>query len=226
MNNPTNKKLKIKSGHVTLEGELVIPENPAGLIIFSHGSGSSRFSPRNNFVAQHLHRRSLATFLFDLLTKEEDEVYHNRFNIQLLAQRLADVTRFMIKLPAIQNLPVGYFGASTGAASAIVAASILPARINAIVSRGGRPDLAHESLELLEAPILLIVGELDHEVMELNRQAMAKMHTTKVLSVVRAATHLFEETGALGEVAALSADWFLKYFTEKPALRLHEAVDS
>lgn len=215
-----DQTLKIKIEKVTLEGELVIPENAVGLVIFSHGSGSSRFSPRNNFVARHLQENGLGTFLFDLLTKEEDEVYHNRFNIQLLAQRLADVTRYLMKLPSVQNLPLGYFGASTGAASAIVAASVVPAHIKAIVSRGGRPDLGQDSLELIQAPILLIVGALDQQVIALNRLAMAKIHGTKALRIVAGATHLFEEPGTLEEVAKLSADWFLKYFKEETSLQL------
>lgn len=220
-----DQQLKIKIGNVTLEGQLVCPEKTSGLVLFSHGSGSSRFSPRNNFVAQQLQRKGLSTFLFDLLTKEEDDVYHNRFNIQLLAQRLADVTRHLLKIPAVKNLPIGYFGASTGAASAIVAASILPTHVKAIVSRGGRPDLGQHSLELIQSPILLIVGALDQQVIALNRQAMEKIHTTKVLKIVEGATHLFEEPGTLEEVAQLSGDWFIKYLTVKPSFRLEKTAD-
>jgi len=220
-----NEKLKIRLGHVILEGELVSPENPIGLVIFSHGSGSSRFSPRNNFVARHLQGKGFSTFLFDLLTEEEDKVYHNRFNIQLLAQRLADTTRYLLTIPAIRSLPFGYFGASTGAASAIVAASVLPQHVRAIVSRGGRPDLGDDSLGLIDSPILLIVGELDQQVIMLNRQALEKIHATKSLKIVKGATHLFEEPGTLEEVAQLSGDWFLKYLTGRPSLRLEEPAD-
>lgn len=207
--------LEIPVEGVSLKGDLVMPENASGLVIFSHGSGSSRFSPRNNFVAQQLQRRGLATFLFDLLTAEEDQVYSMRFNINLLAQRLTEVTQYLIKLPQVKNLAIGYFGASTGAASALSSASFLPHKIKAVVSRGGRPDLAMDHLAHVEAPTLLIVGEHDFEVILLNREALEKLKGTKDLRIIHGATHLFEETGALEQVAELSGDWFITHLTGK-----------
>lgn len=210
-----NEILKLEVDGVTIEGELVIPENAFGLIIFSHGSGSSRFSPRNNFVAQHLQRIQFATFLFDLLTKEEDETYSNRFNIELLSQRLVQVTRQLAKLPMVRKLPFGYFGASTGAASAIVGAAVLQNQISAVVSRGGRPDLALNDLYVVKGATLLIVGELDQQVIELNQEALEKLSGIKSLRIVKGATHLFEEPGTLEQVAQLSGDWFTKYLIHK-----------
>jgi putative phosphoribosyl transferase len=209
-----NQTLKIEIDNVTLEGELALPPDASGLVIFSHGSGSSRFSPRNNFVAQHLFRRGLGTFLFDLLTKEEDEVYTMRFNIELLAQRLVQITQWLIKFPRVQKLPLGYFGASTGAACALVAASGLQRKISAIVSRGGRPDLAKDQLYMVETPTLLIVGSEDNVVLELNKQALEKLGGIKNLEIVEGATHLFEEAGALEQVAQLSGDWFIQHLTK------------
>ena len=203
--------LKLKVDDVSIEGELVIPENACGLIIFSHGSGSSRFSPRNNFVAQYLQRNQFATFLFDLLTKEEDETYSNRFNIELLSQRLIQVTRELAKEHHLRHLPIGYFGASTGAASAMVAAAVLQDQISAVVSRGGRPDLAANELYLVSAATLLIVGELDREVIDLNQETLDKLDGVKSLKIIRGATHLFEEPGTLEQVAQLSGEWFMKY---------------
>ena len=203
--------LKLKVDDVSIEGELTIPENASGLIIFSHGSGSSRLSPRNNFVAQYLQRIQFATFLFDLLTKEEDETYSNRFNIELLSQRLVQVTRQLTKEHQVKHLPIGYFGASTGAASAMVAAAALQDQISAVVSRGGRPDLAGNELYLVKAATLLIVGELDREVIDLNQETLDKLDGVKILRIIRGATHLFEEPGALEEVAQLSGEWFTKY---------------
>ncbi len=200
---------------VSLEGELIIPEHTSALVIFSHGSGSSRFSPRNNYVARQLHQHGIGTFLFDLLTEEEDEVYANRFNIELLSKRLVEVTRYLMRLPRLKAFTFGYFGASTGAASALIAASILKETIHAVVSRGGRPDLADNYLYVVESPTLLIVGELDREVMELNRQALEKLPEIKSLQSVKGATHLFEEPGTLEEVAEISARWFEKYLLRK-----------
>jgi putative phosphoribosyl transferase len=210
-----NEILNFSLDGMTIEGELAIPKNVIGLIIFSHGSGSSRFSPRNNFVAQHLQRRGLATFLFDLLTKEEDETYANRFNIDLLSKRLVQVTRLLTKIASVQNLPLGYFGASTGAASALAAAAILQTQIKAIVSRGGRPDLAQNDLHLVRAPTLLLVGELDQQVIMLNQEALKKIQAIKNLEIVKSATHLFEEPGTLEQVALLSGNWFIKYLASK-----------
>ena len=212
-----NQALKIEIDTVTLEGELALPPDVYGLVIFAHGSGSSRFSPRNNFVAQHLFSRGLGTFLFDLLTKEEDEFYTMRFNIELLAQRLVQVTQWLIKFPRIQRLPLGYFGASTGAASALVAASALQRKISAIVSRGGRPDLAKDQLYMVETPTLLIVGSEDNVVLDLNKQALEKLAGIKNLEIVEGATHLFEEAGALEQVAQLSGDWFIQHLNKRVA---------
>jgi len=220
-----NQLLKIEIGNVTLEGELALPESVSGLVIFSHGSGSSRFSTRNNFVAQHLQRKGMGTFLFDLLTKEEDEVYSMRFNIELLAQRLVQVTNWLSEFPSVQLLPIGYFGASTGAASALVAASVLHEKIGAVVSRGGRPDLAKNQLYLVEAPTLLIVGEDDAQVVDLNREALEKLPCIKSLKIIEGATHLFEEPGALAQVAQLSGDWFSNYLAKKSPLH-HGSISS
>jgi putative phosphoribosyl transferase len=209
------KSIKIQLDHVTLEGELVLPDDAQGLVIFSHGSGSSRFSPRNNFVAEQLQQRGIGTFLFDLLTEEEDNDYSQRFNIELLSQRLVQVTEQILNDPEINKLPVGYFGASTGAASALIAAASLSNKVSAVVSRGGRPDLAMVHLKDVKAPTLLIAGELDTIVIKLNQEALQKLHGIKHLEIVRGATHLFEETGALEQVAQLSADWFIHYLSVK-----------
>lgn len=205
--------LKLKIDNITLQGDLAVPQNPIGLVIFSHGSGSSRFSPRNNFVAKQLQRRGIATFLFDLLTKDEDSIYENRFDIELLSQRLIKVTQQLKNLNSVSTLPFGYFGASTGAASALNAAVYLTDDIRAVVSRGGRPDLAMSNLHLLQAPVLLIVGGYDREVIELNKLALRKMKNEKSIVLVEGATHLFEEPGTLEKAAELAGDWFTKYFT-------------
>lgn len=210
-----DKTLEVQLDDVTLVGEMVLPEDAHGLVIFSHGSGSSRFSPRNNFVAQQLQRRGIGTFLFDLLTEEEDKDYSQRFNIELLSQRLLQVTKHVVKLKEVKKLPVGYFGASTGAASALYAASVLLNRINAVVSRGGRPDMAMEQLPAVKAPTLLIVGGLDSEVIKLNEKAFNKLSGIKKLEIIDGATHLFEEPGTLEQVAKLSGDWFIQYLSEK-----------
>lgn len=209
--------VKLKIDNVTLEGDLAVPPNPIGLVIFSHGSGSSRFSPRNNFVAKQLQLRGIATFLFDLLTKDEDLIYENRFDIELLSQRLVKVTQQLKNLNSVKILPFGFFGASTGAASALNAAAYLTDDIRAVVSRGGRPDLAMSNLHLLQAPVLLIVGGSDAEVIELNKFALAEMNNEKSLVLVEGATHLFEEPGTLEKVAELAGDWFTKYFIRNNA---------
>ncbi len=210
-----DKTLEIQLDDVTLVGEMVLPEVAHGLVIFSHGSGSSRFSPRNNFVAQQLQRRGIGTFLFDLLTEEEDKDYSQRFNIELLSQRLLQVTKQVVKLKEVKRLPVGYFGASTGAASALYAASVLLNRISAVVSRGGRPDMAMEQLPAVKAPTLLIVGGLDSEVIKLNEKAFNKLSGIKQLEIIDGATHLFEEPGTLEQMAKLAGDWFTQYLSEK-----------
>ena len=196
---------------VLLEGNLTIPPRAKGLVVFAHGSGSSRFSPRNRFVAEMLHKKQLATLLIDLLTKEESIVDEStgefRFNIDLLASRLVDLTAQLLKNPGTQKLPIGYFGASTGAAAALIAAS-RGENIFAVVSRGGRPDLAFSYLSKVKAPTLLIVGGHDLEVLALNKHAYEYLSCVKKIEVVPGATHLFEEKGALEQVALLAANWF------------------
>lgn len=198
-------------------GRLGIPPQDTvrrGLVIFAHGSGSSHASPRNAFVARHLRQQGLATLLFDLLTEAEDRVYENRFDIPLLARRLMQATDWAQGQPALQKLAVGYFGASTGAAAALIAAAERPA-VRAVVSRGGRPDLAMEALPRVRAATLLIVGGHDEAVLQLNEAAYARLTTVKALEVVPGATHLFEEPGALERVARLAADWFVRHLGAK-----------
>jgi pimeloyl-ACP methyl ester carboxylesterase len=196
-----------------LKGNLNIPSAASALIIFSHGSGSSRFSSRNRHVASFLNQHHFATLLTDLLTEEEDRVYENRFNIDLLTSRLLAVTEFARRLPDLVNLPAGYFGASTGAASALKAAAKAGALIGAVVSRGGRPDLAFDALSKVVSPTLLIVGELDTQVIMLNDKAYEKLRCEKELRIVNGATHLFEEPGTLDDVATLALGWFKQYLT-------------
>ena len=182
-----------------------------GLVVFAHGSGSSRFSPRNRQVAGALQRRGLATLLLDLLRPEEEDDRANVFDIELLAERLVVATRWAAEEADLNGLPVGYFGASTGAGGALVAAAVLPARVSAVVSRGGRPDLAGASLPKVRAPTLLIVGGRDEVVLGLNRQAQASLGGLAELAVIPGATHLFEEAGALEDVSRLAADWFERH---------------
>ena len=195
----------------TLLGNLNIPDDAESLVIFSHGSGSSRFSKRNIHVANLLNQSKIATLLTDLLTTEEDEIYENRFDIDLLTQRLIEVTNFVAQLPDLKNLPIGYFGASTGAASAIKAAAHLNDSIYAVVSRGGRADLADTDLKFVKAPTMLIVGSLDGIVVELNKQAYKFLQCDKNLKILDGATHLFEEPGMLDQVADLATEWFKQY---------------
>jgi dienelactone hydrolase len=205
----------LPAGDATLEGELVVPEQATGVVLFAHGSGSSRHSSRNKFVAGALQAAGLATLLIDLLTREEEAIdqhtAHLRFDIQLLAGRLLAATRWLGEEPSTRALEVGYFGASTGAGAALVAAAAEPERIGAVVSRGGRPDLAGKALPRVRAPTLLIVGGRDLQVLELNRAAMARMQPETRLEIVPGASHLFEEPGALEVVAQLARDWFLRY---------------
>ncbi|MBW4027023.1 MAG: phosphoribosyltransferase [Acidobacteria bacterium] len=213
------REISIKAGELQLEGILSVPHRAKGLVLFAHGSGSSRHSPRNQFVAEELHSHGLATLLFDLLTHEEEVVdrvtAELRFDIGLLAGRLVDVTLWVTQNKDVNNLPVGYFGASTGAAAALVAAARLPKLISAVVSRGGRPDLAGESLSSVRAPTLLIVGGLDEIVISLNRQALAKLKCPdKDLILIPGATHLFEEHGTLEQVARITAEWFVRYLAQ------------
>lgn len=207
-----HKEVNIPVGKVTVHGELIIPEKAKAIVIFSHGSGSSRFSKRNQQVAKYLQGKKLGTLLFDLLTEEEDQFYHNRFDIDLLTKRLAGATEWLERLPAAKDCRIGYFGASTGAASALKAAAFLP-HIAAVVSRGGRPDLAMNNLPNVEAPTLLIVGSLDTEVLQLNQEAYEKLECEKKLEVVEGATHLFEEHGTMEIVSKLAGNWFEKYLT-------------
>lgn len=208
--------VRIPVNGITLEGELVIPTGCSGVVLFAHGSGSSRHSPRNNFVAQVLQGAGLGTLLLDLLTREEDASYANRFDIDLLTWRLERATQWVMEQPRSGSLDIGYFGASTGAAAALQAAATFGNSIGAVVSRGGRPDLAMAALPNVESPTLLIVGGLDYEVLELNRRAYQKLKTEKHLEIVPGATHLFEEPGTLQEVARLAAQWFNRHLGRKP----------
>jgi pimeloyl-ACP methyl ester carboxylesterase len=200
--------LQIPANGVVLEGMLTIPRRAKGVVLFAHGSGSSRHSPRNNFVAQNLQGAGIGTLLMDLLTKTEDMIYENRFDIDLLTWRLERATQWLMELPAAQALDIGYFGASTGAAAALSAAATFGPNIGAVVSRGGRPDMAMSVLDRVESPTLLIVGGCDDVVIELNRQAYEKLKVEKHLAIVKGATHLIEEPGTLQEVARLAAAWF------------------
>lgn len=212
MNYTFNDSVRIELKDAHLVGDLAIPENASGLIIFSHGSGSSRLSSRNRFVADHLQRSGFATLLFDLLTEEEDREYSNRFDIPKLTRRLIDTTYWVQQDPRTSGFNLAYFGASTGAASAIGAAAAEgPEIVKAVVSRGGRPDLADAVLPDLRVPTLLIVGGKDEEVLALNMQAQDQMQCIKDLEIVPDATHLFEEPGALEMAAQLATDWFRKY---------------
>ena len=191
-----------------LAGTLNHPDAARGLVIFAHGSGSSRFSSRNIRVAEALNRRGIATLLFDLLLPQEEEDRQNVFDISLLAQRLKQAVHWVIEEPDVNPLPIGLFGASTGAAAALVAASGLGDRIGAVVSRGGRPDLAGDALARVKVPTLLIVGGADFGVIELNQSALERLEGEKSIQIVPGATHLFEEAGALDRVIELAADWF------------------
>jgi len=209
--NQVHQIVKIPANGIKLEGALVIPSNAQGVVLFAHGSGSSRHSPRNNFVAQVLQSVGMGTLLMDLLTQEEDSIYQNRFDIELLTWRLERATRWLIDQPQTKLLQVGYFGASTGAAAALQAAATFGASIGAVVSRGGRPDLAMSALDRVQSPTLLIVGGLDDIVIDLNREAYDKIKAEKHLAIIPGATHLFEEPGTLQEVARLAADWFKRH---------------
>jgi putative phosphoribosyl transferase len=210
--------LKIPIGNAVVEGNLIIPSGAKGVVLFAHGSGSGRFSPRNQYVAKEFNKARIGTLLFDLLTSEEEEedivTAEYRFNIDLLAERLIGATEWLKNDPRTKNYTFGYFGASTGAAAALIAAAKLPKHVAAVVSRGGRPDLAAGYLPRVLAPTLLLVGSLDTEVIELNRQAMEQMSAEKKLVIIPGATHLFEETGKLEAVAKISIDWLSRYLVE------------
>lgn len=205
------KLIHVTHAHVTLEGMLKIPPLAKGIVLFAHGSGSSRFSPRNNFVADVLNEAGLATLLIDLLTKQEDENYQTRFDINLLTQRLGLVVQWLKKQPETKHLSIGLFGSSTGAAAALQVASAMDKEIKAVVSRGGRPDLAMAILDNVTAPTLFIVGGNDFGVIELNQEAYERLACLKKFEIIPNATHLFEEPGCLEEVASLAKKWFNKH---------------
>jgi dienelactone hydrolase len=211
-------EVKIPFGSVVLNGNLNVPSGAKGIVLFAHGSGSGRFSPRNQYVAKEFNKAKVGTLLFDLLTSDEEEedmvTAEYRFNIRLLAQRLIGATEWLKKDPLTNNCALGYFGASTGAAAALIAAAKLPNDVVAVVSRGGRPDLAADYLPKVVASTLLLVGGWDTEVIELNRKAMDQMSAEKKLVIVPGATNLFEEPGTLEQVAKLSTDWFLHYLVK------------
>ena len=212
-------EVQIPAGRAVLSGNLTIPENAIALVLFAHGSGSSRHSPRNQFVARTINRAGLGTLLFDLLTPEEEalDIYtrEHRFNISLLAERLVQATSWAEQQAQTRDLRIGYFGSSTGGAAALVAAAELLQDVGAVVSRGGRPDLAGDALARVQAPTLLIVGGNDDTVIELNEMARDQMRCEVKLEIIPGATHLFEEPGALEQVARLASDWFSLHLTRK-----------
>ena len=211
------ESVRIAIGKDHLEGELGIPPDAQGIVLFAHGSGSSRHSPRNQFVARTIRESGTGTLLFDLLTRVEDNLTARlRFDIGLLARRLVEVTRWLAKNPETQRYGVGYFGSSTGGGAALLAAAELGKDIDAVVSRGGRPDLAGDALPRVQSPTLLIVGGHDDVVIQLNKEALAKLRCERELKIIPGATHLFEEPGALEEVARLAADWFRRHLQLRP----------
>ncbi|MDO3644368.1 dienelactone hydrolase family protein [Mucilaginibacter sp. L3T2-6] len=210
MDNSFHNKVTIPVDGIHLAGDLMVPHEARAVVVFAHGSGSSRLSPRNQQVARQLQENNFATLLFDLLTPEEDKYYRNRFAINLLTERLVAATRWLEGLPAVKHLRIAYFGASTGAAAALKAAAELP-EIFAVVSRGGRADLAMPDLSGVKAPTLLIVGGNDTSVEQLNRAALRELGGVKKLEIVPGASHLFEEPGKLTTVAALATEWFKSY---------------
>ncbi len=220
MSNPSVTSSDVVIPPLGLAGTLNVPKNAAGLVVFVHGSGSSRLSPRNTAVARALNARGFATLLFDLLTPGEESDRANVFDISLLAERLVDTIAWLDgQAPMIARLPVGLFGASTGAAAALVAAARLPGRIAAVVSRGGRPDLAGDALPLVHAPTLLIVGGADYGVIELNEDALARLHAPKALEIVPHATHLFPESGTMEAVIEHAAAWFERHLASATRAR-------
>jgi putative phosphoribosyl transferase len=214
-----NRFVQVQAGSVHLDGNLYFPENPAGLVVFVHGSGSSRHSPRNQYIAGEIQQAGMATLLFDLLTPEEEEIdlrtRHLRFDINLLARRTIETADWLNQQHFLRNLKIGFFGASTGAAAALIAAAERPEITGAIVSRGGRPDLAANALPKVEAATLLIVGQMDYPVLELNQQSLAQMSPERIseMAVVPGASHLFEEPGALEHVAQLATNWFRQHLS-------------
>lgn len=210
-NGQHDQDINIKIDSLVLPGILSLPAGTKSLVIFAHGSGSSRFSPRNAYVAQVLQKSGIGTLLFDLLTEEEDETYRNRFEIDLITDRLVSVTKWLLNYESTKNLKMGYFGASTGSAAALKAAQIMDKQIRAVVSRGGRPDLAMDVLKNVASPTLLIVGGNDDVVIGLNQKAFDELKCEKKMEIVAGATHLFEEPGALEKAASIANDWFKKY---------------
>ncbi len=221
------RDVEIPAGNTRLKGELIIPVGAQGIVLFAHGSGSSRHSPRNQFVARVIREGGIGTLLFDLLTREEESVdiytRHLRFDIGLLAERLAEATRWLERESDTWDLRVGYFGASTGGGAALVAAAELGLDVKAVVSRGGRPDLAGVALPKVTAPTLLIVGERDESVIEMNVAALAQLNCEKELKIVPRATHLFEEPGTLEEVARIATDWFKKHLRPTKILQARKS---
>ena len=214
----TPTAVQIRSGSDVIEGDLVIPPAPSGLVVFAHGSGSSRFSPRNRVVARTLQQAGCATLLLDLLTRAEEAVdlrtLQYRFDTALLGQRMVDALDWTRGSPPVAQLPVACFGASTGAAAALIAAAARPAIVRAVVSRGGRPDLAGDALAKVQAPTLLIVGGHDPDVIEINRAAMRQMHARVELAIVPGASHLFEEPGTLETVSRLASEWCRRHWSQ------------
>jgi dienelactone hydrolase len=217
-----NRAVQIMADRSILQGDLHVPQGARGLVLFAHGSGSSRFSPRNRFVAAELQKRGLATLLLDLMTPEEEQVdlvtRHLRFNIDFLADRLLAATSWIVDEQNLTSLRIGLFGSSTGAAAALIAAAREPDLIGAVVSRGGRPDLAMPVLDNVRAPTLLIVGGDDAGVIELNEEAFRHLHCQKRMDLIPRATHLFEEPGALEQVAEIAGEWFENHLVLGPAM--------
>lgn len=213
-----NQSVDIPVEGAILKADLHIPADPSGAVLFAHGSGSSRHSPRNQFVARVLQQGGIATLLLDLLTEAEERIDQRsgrpRFDIDLLAERLGGATAWLVKMPKLNGVKTGIFGASTGAAAALIAAAKMP-EISAVVSRGGRPDLAGAALEMVRVPVLLIVGGNDLEVLDLNRRAERRLRGERKIEVIPGATHLFEEAGALDRVAALAREWFKHHLGKK-----------
>jgi dienelactone hydrolase len=219
---PEPRQVKIPAGAVVLDGDLAVPSSARGVVLFAHGSGSGRFSPRNRYVATLLQGEGLATLLMDLLTEDEERVdaitAHLRFDIGLLAKRLVSATDWIRRQPEMRGVGVGYFGASTGGGAALVAAAERPDVVGAVVSRGGRPDLAGAALERVQAPTLLIVGGQDWQVIDMNREAKQHLSAETTLEIVPGATHLFEEPGALDDVARLAGTWFTRHLAPAEAV--------
>lgn len=219
-------EVSIKTAKGMIRGDWVLPPDAKGVVLFAHGSGSGRLSPRNQYVAKFLNKRKWGTLLIDLLTEEEEKIddidASLRFDIRLLTERLKTATEWLLRYPAAKNLKIGYFGASTGAAAALAAAAEYPGKVEAVVSRGGRPDLAYHFLARVQAPVLLIVGGNDFQVLELNKGALEMIGSQeKRLAIVPGATHLFEEPGALEKVAQLAADWFDSKLYSLSEVRFH-----